>query len=85
MSNTLVSLPTGLGKTLVAAVVMYNYYRWFPQGKVVFIAPTRPLVSQQILACYKIMGIPEVHTAEISGRSKPDSRVAMWTNKRCFF
>jgi len=36
MSNTLVSLPTGLGKTLVAAVVMYNYYRWFPQGKVVF-------------------------------------------------
>jgi len=85
MSNTLVSLPTGLGKTLVAAVVMYNYYRWFPQGKVVFVAPTRPLVSQQIHACYKIMGIPEVHTAEISGRSKPDSRVAMWTNKRVFF
>ncbi len=33
--NTLVSLPTGLGKTLIAAVVMYNYYRWFPTGKVV--------------------------------------------------
>lgn len=31
-ANTLVSLPTGLGKTLIAAVVMYNYYRWFPQG-----------------------------------------------------
>jgi Fanconi anemia group M protein len=30
--NTLVCLPTGLGKTLIAAVVMYNYYRWFPQG-----------------------------------------------------
>lgn len=26
--NTLVSLPTGLGKTLIAAVVMYNFYRW---------------------------------------------------------
>lgn len=26
--NTLVALPTGLGKTLIAAVVMYNYYRW---------------------------------------------------------
>lgn len=35
MANTLVSLPTGLGKTLIAAVVMYNYYRWFPTGKVV--------------------------------------------------
>lgn len=31
-TNTLVSLPTGLGKTLIAAVVMYNYYRWFPTG-----------------------------------------------------
>ncbi|KAL7538664.1 hypothetical protein ACHAXR_010982 [Thalassiosira sp. AJA248-18] len=85
MQNTLVSLPTGLGKTLIAAVVMYNYYRWFPSGKVVFCAPTRPLVSQQIHACYKIMGIPEKHTAEISGRSKPASRDAMWLNKRVFF
>ena len=25
--NTLVALPTGLGKTFIAAVVMYNYYR----------------------------------------------------------
>jgi hypothetical protein len=30
--NTLVCLPTGLGKTLIAAVVIYNYYRWFPNG-----------------------------------------------------
>ncbi len=34
--NTLVSLPTGLGKTFIAAVVMYNFYRWFPDGKVWF-------------------------------------------------
>lgn len=27
-NNTLVALPTGLGKTLIAAVVMYNFYRW---------------------------------------------------------
>ncbi|EED87716.1 atp-dependent RNA helicase, partial [Thalassiosira pseudonana CCMP1335] len=85
MANTLVSLPTGLGKTLIAAVVMYNYYRWFPTGKVVFCAPTRPLVTQQIQACYKIMGIPELHTAEISGRSKPESRENMWNSKRVFF
>jgi hypothetical protein len=26
--NTLVALPTGLGKTLIAAVVMFNYYRY---------------------------------------------------------
>ncbi len=31
LHNTLVALPTGLGKTLIAAVVMYNFSRWFPQ------------------------------------------------------
>lgn len=32
-NNTLVCLPTGLGKTFIAGVVMYNYYRWFPESK----------------------------------------------------
>ncbi|NXK42999.1 FANCM protein, partial [Piprites chloris] len=36
LANTLVCLPTGLGKTFVAAVVMYNFYRWFPSGKMLF-------------------------------------------------
>lgn len=63
--NTLVSLPTGLGKTLIAAVVMYNYYRWFPNGKIIFMAPTKPLVAQQIQACHEIVGIPQADTAEL--------------------
>ena len=83
LENTLVSLPTGLGKTLIAAVVMYNFYRWFPTGKIVFLAPTRPLVRQQIEACYNIMGIPEVHTAEISGTVK--NRERLWRMRRVFF
>ena len=51
-ANTLVCLPTGTGKTFIAAVVMYNFYRWFPDGKVVFMAPTKPLVLQQEKACF---------------------------------
>lgn len=58
--NTLVCLPTGLGKTLIGAVVMYNYYSWFSQGKVVFIAPTKPLVDQQREACLFKVSIAEV-------------------------
>lgn len=65
--NTLVTLPTGLGKTFIAAVLMYNYYRWYPQGKVIFMAPTKPLVAQQIEACFNIMGIPESDTAQMTG------------------
>jgi Fanconi anemia group M protein len=31
LTNALVCLPTGLGKTLIAAVVMHNFARWFPE------------------------------------------------------
>ncbi|KAI8322536.1 P-loop containing nucleoside triphosphate hydrolase protein, partial [Martensiomyces pterosporus] len=49
--NTLVALPTGMGKTLIAVVVMANYARWFPDSLSVFLAPTKPLVAQQMQAC----------------------------------
>jgi len=48
--NTLVTLPTGLGKTFIASTVMFNYYRWFLDGLIFFVAPTRPLVMQQVEA-----------------------------------
>ena len=84
-SNTLVALPTGLGKTLIASVVMYNYYHWFPGGKVIFMAPTRPLVTQQIAACHSIVGIPEEHCAHIEGNVTPATRETLWKEKRVIF
>ncbi|XP_055624811.1 uncharacterized protein LOC129767689 isoform X2 [Toxorhynchites rutilus septentrionalis] len=83
--NTLVVLPTGLGKTFIAAVVMYNILRWYPRGKVIFMAPTKPLVNQQIEACYKIMGIPKSDTAEMTGKQKKSTRPELWKSKRVFF
>ena len=68
--NTLVCLPTGLGKTFIAAVVMYNFYRWYPSQKIVFLAPTKPLVAQQIEACYNVAGIPQEHAAEMTGEKE---------------
>ena len=83
--NTLVSLPTGLGKTFIAAVLMYNFYRWYPRGKVVFMAPTKPLVTQQIEACYKIMGIPQDETSVMTGNVAVSTRAKAWQQKRVFF
>ncbi|KAM4540671.1 Fanconi anemia group M protein [Fundulus diaphanus] len=83
--NTLVCLPTGLGKTFIAAVVMYNFYRWYPAGKIVFMAPTKPLVAQQIEACYKVMGIPQEHMAELTGSTAAKQRQEVWRSKRVFF
>ncbi|OVA08698.1 Helicase [Macleaya cordata] len=84
-SNTLVALPTGLGKTLIAAVVMYNYFRWFPEGKIVFTAPSRPLVMQQIEACHNTVGIPQEWTIDMTGQMSPPKRACFWKAKRVFF
>ncbi|KAJ0178929.1 hypothetical protein K1T71_005704 [Dendrolimus kikuchii] len=85
LKNTLVSLPTGLGKTFIAAVIMYNFYRWYPLGKIVFAAPTRPLVAQQIDACYNIVAIPPEHTIEMTGHMQVNTRKTHWQSKRVFF
>ncbi|KAJ8613824.1 hypothetical protein CTAYLR_004911 [Chrysophaeum taylorii] len=85
LRNTLVCLPTGLGKTLIAAVLMYNYYRWFPEGQIIFMAPTRPLVAQQVEACHKVVGIPESETAEVSGSTASEVRRGIWARKRVFY
>ncbi|KAK7202426.1 P-loop containing nucleoside triphosphate hydrolase protein, partial [Myxozyma melibiosi] len=86
LTNTLVALPTGLGKTLIAAVVMLNYYRWTKDSKIVFMAPTRPLVTQQAEACYKIAGIPRDDTALFVGSAaSPAVREQIWNEKRVFF
>ncbi|KAF5184407.1 Atp-dependent dna helicase mph1 [Thalictrum thalictroides] len=84
-ANTMVALPTGLGKTLIAAVVMYNYYRWFPEGKIIFTAPSRPLVMQQIEACHNIVGIPQEWTIDLTGQTSPAKRACLWKDKRVFF
>ncbi|XP_018619636.2 Fanconi anemia group M protein isoform X2 [Scleropages formosus] len=83
--NTLVCLPTGLGKTFIASVVMYNFYRWYPSGRIVFMAPTKPLVAQQIEACFRVMGIPQDHMAELTGSTQARSRRDLWRSRRVFF
>lgn len=109
LSNTLVCYPTGLGKTLIAAVVMHNFVRWFPkarcarqgssfmlishivcrvvQSKAVFIAPTKPLVSQQMKACQAFMGLHKSLTSEMTGKAKGEERRGSWVdpNVKAYF
>jgi len=83
--NTLVILPTGLGKTFIAAVVMFNFCRWYPTGKIIFSAPTKPLVAQQMDACAKVMGIRKSEMCEMTGSVNPEERKRLWLEKRVFF
>jgi len=45
-NNTLVVLPTGLGKTLIALMLTIERQKSHPGSKTLFLAPTRPLVEQ---------------------------------------
>ncbi len=84
-NNTLVALPTGLGKTFIAATVMLNYYRWTTNAQMIFMAPTKPLIAQQMDACYHIVGIPRHDTVLMTGETSPGARADEWLEKRVFF
>ena len=73
--NTLVTLPTGLGKTFIAATVMFNFYRWFSDGLIFFVAPTRPLVMQQAEAFARtISEVPLSDIVELTGSCPKEKR-----------
>lgn len=59
--------------------------RWFPESKVVFMAPTKPLVAQQIEACYKVVGISRNLSCELTGAIKPENRRSKWSENRLFY
>lgn len=83
--NTLVALPTGLGKTFIAATVMLNFYRWTTEGKIIFTAPTKPLASQQVEACLNVAGISRSAASLLTGEISPALREEEWKKRRVFF
>lgn len=83
--NTLVCLPTGTGKTFIAAVVIMNFYRWFPKSLIIFCATTRALVEQQINACNKYTNIPESDTVVLVGSTNSELRKNIWDDYRVVY
>lgn len=79
--NTLVVLPTGLGKTLIAFLVMQERV---PKGRVFFLAPTKPLVRQHQQVFLSQTSVPEEETALITGEVPPAQRTSLWRKKICF-
>src|SRR3989339_752073 len=53
--NCLVVLPTGLGKTLIALMLIIKRMQEYPGKKVVFLAPTKPLAEQHIISFKKYL------------------------------
>lgn len=79
--NTLVVLPTGLGKTLVAFLVIQEQAE---KGRIFFLAPTKPLVRQHQQSFLQLTSFPEEDTALITGEITPKNRIALWKRRIIF-
>lgn len=85
-NNVLVCLPTGMGKTFIGLVIMYNFHRWFPSRRIFFMAPTRPLVNQQFKAWNQQFSKRfNIKAVEVTGSMSPEKRYLAWTENQIFF
>ena len=77
--STLVVLPTGMGKTIIALFVIAEVLK-SKRGRVIFMAPTKPLVEQHAkFLRVNLMGHePVVFTGEVA----PEERKSLWTSGR---
>ncbi len=78
--STLVVLPTGMGKTIIAFMVMAEQLERFPEKKILFLAPTKPLVNQHARDIQELLDVeePQVFTGEVS----PEDRSKLWDENK---
>lgn len=77
--NTLVVLPTGMGKTAVALLVAAER---IPAGKILMLAPTKPLVEQHLRYFSKNLLIDSEEIIMFTGTTPPAKRIDLWKKAR---
>jgi Fanconi anemia group M protein len=84
--NSLVVLPTGMGKTIIAVLVAAKTLEIFPpESKIIILAPTRPLINQHYLSFLKFLNLPENKFSILTGRVKPDKRTEEFEKSQVLF
>ncbi|MDI9394746.1 MAG: DEAD/DEAH box helicase [Euryarchaeota archaeon] len=75
--SSLVVLPTGLGKTIIALFVIASRLQRFG-GKALILSPTKPLVEQHAAFFKKVMDLPEEEVLAFTGSVSPAERERLW-------
>ncbi|MBA2859540.1 DEAD/DEAH box helicase [Methanococcus maripaludis] len=81
--NTLCVLGTGLGKTAIAALTIAGILSK-RDGKVLIIAPSRPLVDQHFKSMNQFLNIDSEKIVILNGKISPKKREAMWESGKIF-
>lgn len=85
LNNTLVVLPTGLGKTAISMLLTSQRLTSYPNSKILILAPTRPLVEQHIETFKKHIDLDEKEFAIFTGMISPKKRAELWKEKKIIF
>jgi len=80
--NTLVVLPTGLGKTLIAVIVAVHRLNKFNGSKVLFLAPTKPLAVQHVETFRQILNLKDEEISIFTSATATNKRKDLWKNSR---
>ena len=80
--NSLVVLPTGLGKTIIGILMIANSLKKYPQAKIIVLAPTRPLVTQHESSCERFLDIDCEEINSLTGKISPDRRISLFKNSK---
>ena len=80
--NTLVVLPTGLGKTIISVLMSDYRISKFSGSKVLFLAPTKPLVNQHYKTFFSLMDAVMNH---VSGDIKKEDRKKIYETSQIIF
>jgi ERCC4-related helicase len=83
--NTLVVLPTGLGKTLISVLAAAQLLERNCDMRVLIMAPTRPLVLQHRASFEKLLNVDEDELVQMTGEIPPEIRQELWSQGRIFF
>ena len=80
--NSLIVLPTGLGKTIIGILLVSEALEKYPESKIIILAPTRPLVSQHEASCKDFLNVEPDEIISFTGKISPEKRIIHFNNSK---
>lgn len=83
--NTLVVLPTGMGKTNIFLMLAAIRLKMYPDSKIMLLGPTKPLIDQYFMVFKEHFEIDPARMAIFTGAVRPEKRAEMWKDAKIIF